>query len=262
MSVNFHKWEVNPAHHEILVSEIAEKLIMEPEWRSEFYELYLGEEKVDTSLVDMDKIQDIASVHGFIGSINPITGQTLQISSPLVREANGLWLLPSWINHSCWEANCLWFSKKSGFVCECTICKLDGSEVNRIGKDRKRYMKQIENINENYDKLRRLIKQLDSLRPNKPNLYLLKPVNELAEYYFNQKQYRQAATLWIKVYNMIKDSPLVHLAPKFTLQIAKTFFSFDNEAEGRKWVSVVNKDAVLCYGVEEVVQLFKINIVG
>lgn len=74
-SINIEKRQINTAQHDLLVSEIAGKLKIEPEWRLQFYEMCVGDSvSVDRSLVDMETIRDIVSEHiSFGGLINSIS---------------------------------------------------------------------------------------------------------------------------------------------------------------------------------------------
>lgn len=293
-SINFEKRQVNPAQHDLLVSEIAEKLKIEPEWRAAVYELNVGDKQVDTTLVDMETIRDVVSEHSFGGFINSIAGRSIEIDSPLVKEASGLWLLPSLINHSCWDANCNWLTFGDIFLlrslkpikkgeeilitfcdpteslenrvekvktpdrrCECSLCQSDRSETTKTHKDRRRYLKQIENSNVNYDRMLRFIGQLDHLRLNNTNVYVIKPCHELAEFYFSQGKYQKAADLFVKIFEIVKDSSLMHLAVEYALKTASCYSRMNNETEERKWISIMSINVLTIYGVKNAVALVK-----
>lgn len=96
-----------------LVTEIAHILKENPEKCREVYNLYAGphynnhNEPIDSHgyEIDMPKIEAICSYNQFGSS-------GLQINNA-GEEHCGLWLAPSYINHSCVDANCNWYWKKN-----------------------------------------------------------------------------------------------------------------------------------------------------
>lgn len=91
--------------HDQVVAQIANKLLIEPSLGNAIYSLTAGHElgfltpgDVRTKSVDMKRLDRIVSINSF-GTDEKMEGHN---------QYSGVWILPSFFNHSCTEANVTW----------------------------------------------------------------------------------------------------------------------------------------------------------
>jgi tetratricopeptide (TPR) repeat protein len=179
---------------EELIGRIANKLTTEPNKCPEFYNLWAGPELGilgnDTSLnqtVDIRRIERIVRYNSFTFSSEMSNSIKIpsQSNPTMSMKAHGIWLLPSYINHSCSEANAHWtvvgdlmliravkpirrgdevlisytcptisykerqhLFKFMGFVCDCSLCQTEATETKEIRQRRRELISSLTEIME------------------------------------------------------------------------------------------------------------------
>lgn len=174
-----------------LVSSIAHILKENPEKCAELYSLYAGPElgyltcgdgaQPDSFHVDMQRIDATCSYNAFgTNSLKEISAVQESVS-----DCAGLWITPSFINHSCVDSNSSWQQIKNfifirafhdifagqeilisyrppnslisqqnldqyNFICDCRLCERDRMDSSEIKAHRAYLLSQLENIMEKY----------------------------------------------------------------------------------------------------------------
>lgn len=185
LNMNFNKKLLHDRAQTQLVTNIAHTLKENPEKCQEVYNLYAGTEfsngKATESLdfqVDMSRIEAICRYNSFgvvgFGSVKVEQG------------VSGLWITPSFINHSCVDGNSFWTRsgdflfvrafhdipkdheilisytppfgpmpqtklEKYNFVCDCRLCVRDRQDNSTIQATRAELMSQLDAILKKYD---------------------------------------------------------------------------------------------------------------
>jgi hypothetical protein len=110
VSMNFgtNSANIKPGH-DYVVGEIANKIACDPQLGKSINQLWAGREmkcleQTDPAAdkVDMKRIERIVTLNSFG------TNDSMNIGDRSGMSWSGLWLIPSYINHSCSEANCQW----------------------------------------------------------------------------------------------------------------------------------------------------------
>ncbi|XP_035700977.1 uncharacterized protein LOC118433765 isoform X1 [Folsomia candida] len=169
---------MKPGHDQI-VAQIANKIRMEPSLGKVIYALtagkdlgHLNQDHGHISCLDMKRIDRIVSINWF-GTDELEEGD---------RQYSGIWVMPSFFNHSCSEANVVWYVyenymvmrtttqvkkgdemlvhyinpgrdfekrvncfKAHEFLCTCHLCRLDSEESALVKNRRTEIMKQVHN---------------------------------------------------------------------------------------------------------------------
>jgi len=173
---------------EEITSLIAHKIKNEPETGKSFYELWAGPDMdlvTDPSInqkVDIKRIQKIVQYNAILLSNNDANVINSTNCSPYSKYC-GLWILPSYINHSCSEANAFWtvigdvmliravkpirrgdevlisyvcptrshrernhLFKLMKFTCACSLCQIESNETKEIKCKRKEILDSMKEI--------------------------------------------------------------------------------------------------------------------
>ncbi|PKY58632.1 hypothetical protein RhiirA4_480714 [Rhizophagus irregularis] len=167
--------------NEELITRITQKLLAEPYHCQEVYQLYNGlnldkADKINEHLVNVDLIGNIVKYNSFALD-NKIIIENVELSGL------GLWILPSYFNHSCIDKNVaqffigdlmfirslrpiskgeeliisyrsadsseeirLRYLKSVGIDCQCRLCKLDDSESPEVNDRRIRLLNTFEKL--------------------------------------------------------------------------------------------------------------------
>lgn len=193
-----------------LVNLIVEKLTAEPEYGKEFYQLYSGpqipapSDDFDYKAIHIDRIKAICKYCSFCGTVNSVLESQLQGRAYVDNEGKsrkksfygttkGLWILPSYINHSCWDCNCMFatygdillirsfkniaereeilipyvkpmelywkrkdYNDSLGFACDCTLCQVDRNESEVIHNERDNILQKVMNATQDLTLLEKL----------------------------------------------------------------------------------------------------------
>lgn len=192
-------------HDFVIAGKVAQKISLDAELGTEFYELFAGRDFDTTQEEDDDnRIHRIVAINSFSPRN---TDSTIKIS--------GVWITPSYFNHSCIDANALWtvygdfmfvravvpiregeevtisytnterdFSARKAnfkdldFTCSCLLCEIQEGEEASTRERRKQVMKSIkfaalgDLCPKNVRKILKNISELESLQKIYPKLHV------------------------------------------------------------------------------------------
>ncbi|XP_035707722.1 uncharacterized protein LOC110849769 [Folsomia candida] len=267
-----------------LVSQIAQKISLDVELRSEFYEHFPRAEssKKTGANEDADEISRLQEIVG--------------INSFSNRENSGLWVLPSYFNHSC-IGNAMWriygdmmfvralksisqgeevlvayvnpetdleqrkaVFKRHKFTCSCLLCEIQGCE--EVDGTKERRMRIMESIKRAADgnlsgkmvkKIFKLISDLESIQEACPrlNVFFTDAIFlKLSNKFYQLKMYRECMDIMEKIHFVTENSPMALYAVEASINILKACLLRQpcDRSLIKKWVKILKQDLFVAYG--------------
>ncbi|CAB4389822.1 unnamed protein product [Rhizophagus irregularis] len=214
-----------------LITQITQKLLEEPYHCQEVYELYngLNLNKINKNLVNVDIIGNIVKYNSF--ALDNVIVESVNLSG------KGLWILPSYFNHSCIDGNVtrfflgdLMFMRSlrpilKGIDCQCRLCKLDKSEAPKTVHRRTQLL----------DTVEKLIKPLS----NDPDSSLIKRLEKtIFELHDLRKEHPELE------FDTLAPSKILALAYRENGNQSKALSILKEMEEARKWFDIVLKRLV------------------
>jgi len=279
----------------MLCQQITASVETDEEMRQNLSKLYSGphNEFDDEMKTDNDNILNTQRLSAicYFNSFEVSESSPISAFSPMdvKNEAFcGLWLLPSYINHSCVESNSRWanfgnfmivrafkdipkdaeilisyFSPAKtyeerkavcdtyDFTCKCILCTLEKAEDPSVGPERRRIMTMIDE-NQNYEEkyLLKYLTMLERLRPDHPhlNFCVLSVLEDLVISATEGKDIPKAAAYMERAYKIVQGTTLARLAVGYAAEVIKQYYALKNRPAAKIWLKNFDRSVETVYG--------------
>jgi len=283
--------------HAYLVASICHKLSLEPSFRPTFFDLYSGPSDVipEISKTTQDPIskEEVRLVGSIVA--NNFTSCEMDLSpSPWTENIlsfQGVWLLPSYVNHSCMDANAHYyiygdvmlvraikeikkgqevifsyiplgrqvrekFFQKRGFKCDCCLCLMGDLESEKVKREVESNLELVRNgLNASSLEVQvSRIRRIISLREkfSKTNLALLDPCVEMvASALLERRIWGIVCEILEKSHEVARNTCYAMKAVYISLQLVKAYRGWGKKDLVSQWIQVLKDDLIVSYGSYE-----------